>query len=79
MSSKLRWRCRRGMRELDLLLQTFLTERYPTLSASDQQAFADLLEYPDHDLLSWLMGRESAPNETLARVVQAIKGAQCRV
>jgi antitoxin CptB len=68
------------MRELDLLLQSFLSECYPTLSAADQQAFADLLEYPDHDLLSWLMDRESPPNETLARLVQAIKDTRpCRV
>lgn len=65
------------MRELDLLLQTFLTERYPSLPTSDQQAFADLLEYPDHDLLSWILGRKDAPSEMLSRVVKAIKETRC--
>ena len=65
------------MRELDLLLQTFLTEHYPSLPTSDQQAFAELLDYPDQDLLSWILGRENAPSEILARLVQAIKETRC--
>ncbi len=66
------------MRELDLLLTTFLTQRYPSLTATDQTAFEELLEYPDHDLLSWIMGRADAPSEGLARVVEAIKKTPCR-
>ena len=44
---KLRWRCRRGMKELDLLTLSYLERHYPTASAAEQQAFADLLEVQD--------------------------------
>lgn len=58
---QLRWRTRRGMRELDLVLQRYLEQRYPSASPSDKQAFADLLEQADGDLLDWLMGRREPP------------------
>ena len=35
----LRWRCRRGMRELDVLLERYLRERYPSAPAAEQQAY----------------------------------------
>ena len=41
---KLRWRCRRGMKELDLLTLGYLEAYYPTASTEEQQAFAALLE-----------------------------------
>ena len=44
----LRWRCRRGMRELDVLLERYLRERYPSAPAAEQQAFAALLDLPPH-------------------------------
>ena len=59
--SKLRWRCRRGMRELDLLFQSFLTERYDNLSEVERAAFDRLLDYPDQDILAWVFGRSQAP------------------
>jgi len=60
--SRLRWRCRRGIREMDLLLQGFLDADYPGLSAADQRAFERLLEEPDLDLLAWITGR-SEPDD----------------
>ncbi len=54
---RLRWRCRRGAKELDLLLTRYLESDYPAASGSEQSAFADLLECQDPDLLDWLMGR----------------------
>jgi antitoxin CptB len=41
---KLNWRCRRGMKELDLLTLGYLERHYPSASVEDRQAFADLLE-----------------------------------
>lgn len=59
--SSLLWRCRRGIREMDLLLQQFLENRYPLLSDNEKQAFAELLEQPDLDIMDWIMGRTSPP------------------
>lgn len=55
-SDRLRWRCRRGMLELDLILLRFLEEHYPGLAAPEQQTFEQLLELHDNALLEMLSG-----------------------
>ena len=45
------------MRELDVLLERYLEERYPSAPASEQAAFETLLELPDPELFAYLMGR----------------------
>lgn len=56
--SRLRWRCRRGMRELDVLLQRYLEERYPHAPEEERQAFEALLEIPDPQLFAYVVKRE---------------------
>lgn len=58
---RLRWQCRRGMLELDILLTRFLDERYAALSAPEQAGFRYLLEQPDHNLLAWFQRRQEPP------------------
>lgn len=52
----LRWRCRRGMRELDVLLERYLSERFPGARTELRHAFVALLELPDPDLAGLLLG-----------------------
>lgn len=59
--SKLHWRCRRGMREMDLLLGGFLEQHYLTASIEMQQSFTALLEEIDQDILDWIMQRQTPP------------------
>jgi succinate dehydrogenase flavin-adding protein (antitoxin of CptAB toxin-antitoxin module) len=54
---RVRWRCRRGLLELDLILQGFLEKRYPHLDADQRRLFDELLEEADNDLLDLAMGR----------------------
>lgn len=75
-SDRLLWQCRRGMLELDVLLHTFLRDRYERLSASERQAFARLLEQEDADLCDWVVGLSTPPTE-LRAVVDALRA--CRV
>ncbi|MBT8131498.1 MAG: succinate dehydrogenase assembly factor 2 [Gammaproteobacteria bacterium] len=70
--SRLRWRCRRGMRELDLLVGGWLERSYATASDVEQAAFQQLLESPDPLLYAWLTGRERPADPVLARLVDAI-------
>ena len=70
---KLRWRCRRGMKELDLLTLGYLEQHYPTASAEEQQAFAALLELQDPLLMSYMVGRETPADGTTARVVAVMQ------
>lgn len=70
--TRLKWACRRGMLELDVLLGNFLNEAYPGLSPEDQQRFTDLLDCTDPELFSWLLGREVPENPELAKITEAI-------
>jgi antitoxin CptB len=60
---RLRWQCRRGLLELDLLLLRFLDQQYAGLAPDQQQAFQRLLERADQSLLAWLQGQECPPDE----------------
>jgi len=71
--ARLRWQCRRGMRELDLLLQDFLERRYATLPDGAKKAFATLLSYSDPVLLEYLMGRMTPRDGDVADVVAQIR------
>ncbi len=62
-AGRLRWRCRRGMRELDQLLGWWLDARYDAADAPMRAAFRELLEQPDPDLWHWLQGH-GAPERT---------------
>lgn len=68
---QLRWRTRRGLRELDLILRRYLEQRYPSAPQSQQRAFAELLDEADGDLLDWLLGRRPPP-ERFADVLGAL-------
>lgn len=59
--SRLRWACRRGMLELDVLLGNFLEEAYKALPVEDQVSFVNLLECNDQELFMWLTGKETPP------------------
>ena len=54
---RLRWRCRRGLLELDIILQGFLERHLEHLDGQERAALGELLEYPDNDLLDWALGR----------------------
>jgi len=68
---KLRWRCRRGMKELDILLTRYVDERYGSASAEEQQAFQGLLETQDPVIYAYCLGQESPP-EHLAALIERI-------
>lgn len=47
---RLAWRCRRGMLELDIVLQRFIAQHFNHLTLRELQAFDEMLEMPDNDL-----------------------------
>jgi antitoxin CptB len=71
---RIRWRCRRGLLELDLILQSFLERRFGALDADGRQRFSELLDEPDNDLLDLAMGRRDAPPR-YQDVVEMLRGA----
>ena len=72
-TARLKWKCRRGMKELDLLLERYLAERYPAAEAAEQVAFRELLDMQDPELFAFVTGREHPATEELRRVVDALR------
>jgi antitoxin CptB len=70
---RLRWRCRRGMLELDLVFGRFLDTRFAQLSAQQRQALAGLLELPDNDLWDMVLGRRAAPDAGSAEILDYLR------
>ena len=71
--ARLRWRCRRGMRELDQTLQGFFDSCFEALSDSQKQRFAEFLELPDPDLYAYLLGKAEPADVELARLTRIIR------
>jgi len=70
--ARLRWRCRRGLLELDLILGTFLEQQYPHLPADEQATFERLLTLPDETLFGYVQGHNSADQE-FEQIVRKIR------
>lgn len=72
-ASRLRWRCRRGRRELDLLLERYLSDHYERAGAAERAGFEALLERSDPDLEDLLTGRLAPESPQQARVIERIR------
>lgn len=72
--SELKWQCRRGMRELDILLNKYLDKDFPQANAEQKQAFRALLELPDPDLVAYLLGGQTPPDAAIANIASQIRG-----
>ncbi len=59
----LRWRLRRGLKELDVLLERYYQRRYAGAQPAAQQAFARLLEREDPEIQQWLLQQAPVPAE----------------
>lgn len=58
---RLKWACRRGMLELDLILLPFFEDTFDQLTAPEQSDFEALLTCPDQDLYAWLLNFQACP------------------
>ena len=72
--SHLRWLCRRGMKELDVVLNAYLDRRYQTASNDERRRFSRLLELADPELYRLLLGRERAGDAETRRLVDILRG-----
>ncbi len=72
---RLMWQCRRGMLELDILLQGFVERCYHDLSATEKLTFDRLLTYSDQDLLEYFFQQAQADDKDIANLVISIRNA----
>lgn len=73
--SRLRWACRRGMLELDLLLGDFLDKGYDGFTHEEREQFQLLLAYGDQDLFEIFFGSRQPETDELASVIEKIRHA----
>ena len=73
--ARLRWRCRRGTRELELVLLGFIERQFATLTAEEQRLLDALLDTQDPELSDWLLGGQTPKDHGMARIVARILSA----
>lgn len=71
--SRLRWRCRRGTLELDLLLERFLTDIYPSLKIEERRIFDEILNATDPLIMNWISGRTVPARPEFMRIIQRLR------
>lgn len=71
-SKALKWRQRRGMKELDVLLERYYTRHYASGSEAERATFARLLEHEDPEIWLWIVGQAAPPAE-FADVIAALR------
>ena len=70
---KLRWRCRRGMRELDQLLERWLDTHWRSSPVEERETFLRLLDSEDDRLWRWFLGHETADDAAVQGLVERIR------
>ena len=71
---RLRWRCiRRGLLEVDIALSRFLDERFASLDDAQQQVFAELADWEDHDLWHLISGQAECDDARYAGIIGMLR------
>jgi len=71
--ARLRWLCRRGMKELDVVMTRYLDSHYAEADEAEKKGFIALLEMTDPDLYALLLGRKTSSNQNADKVVRSIR------
>ncbi|MFZ2540687.1 MAG: succinate dehydrogenase assembly factor 2 [Gallionella sp.] len=72
---RVRWRSRRGLLELDIVLGRFIDAHYRQLSENEKQAFEALLDMPDNPLWDMIAGRQEATQGEQQALLEKIRVA----
>ena len=72
-TGKIRWKCRRGMLELDIILEQFYDMRFSALTPVEKELFNQLLDEPDPLLYGWLLGHQVPENPQHSIIVNKIR------
>ena len=71
--NRVRWLCRRGMKELDLVINRFFESNYDSLTEQEQFEFKDFLNVEDPVIFSWIMGRTSPEKDSHAAIIDKLQ------
>ena len=73
LSEQLRWQCRRGMLELDFVLERYLDQHYDAADDAEERLFRELLTAQDPELQVWLLNGETHPDAEVQALVDKIR------
>ena len=73
-SEQLRWQCRRGMLELDFVLERYLDDHFESADMHEKVLFAELLTAQDPELQAWLLNGIAHPDSAYHTLVRRIRG-----
>ncbi len=76
--NRIRWQCRRGMKELDLLIEQFFEDSFNALTAEQQKTFVRMLEESDLSLFRWLLRGESPSDPSFAELIEIMRSRYAR-
>ncbi|MFT5550457.1 MAG: antitoxin CptB [Candidatus Azotimanducaceae bacterium] len=76
--SRLRWLCRRGMKELDVVMTQYLEVRYEGASEVEKKSFKHLLDMQDPDLYALLLGQNVCPDNDIQNLIVALRSLNSR-
>lgn len=71
---QLRWQCRRGMLELDFVLERYLNDHYDAADETEQALFRVLLTAQDPELQVWLLNGVPHPDPGFQDLIARIRG-----
>ena len=74
ITKRMQWRCRRGIRELDLVFGRFLAHGFDALPPEELDGFERLLDQNDLDIYDWLLGRTVPPTDEFRRLIARLNG-----
>ena len=72
---RISWDCRRGMLELDIVLERFMEQNFERLTPQEVEAFKGLLAYSDPDLLALIQDSRSVAGDEMNTVLQLLRGS----
>jgi antitoxin CptB len=74
---RLRWKCRRGLLELDLVLRNFLADHAEHLSDQQIKVLSELLDYPDNDIWDLISGRQEVRDLAIEPLIKELRSQSC--
>jgi antitoxin CptB len=72
-AKQLVWRCRRGVRELDVIFGRFLESHYPALNEQEKAAFERLLDIQDPVIMDWLFERAHTSDAEMDKLIHVLR------
>lgn len=70
---RLAWRCRRGLLELDIVLQRFVNQQFDGLTLDEMHQFDAMLDLPDTEFWNLIQGIEKQTNQSVQQVLNKLK------